>query len=217
MTTQKPKETWKTWVGPVPEAELIRVAEPLLTRDELLSRLKDMGVAATRRDIEYWQGENIIPRPTRRREGTATITVYPAWMPDLIRTLRKSQQYGLSLTEIAALLRGDVARYYGNPLDEATQDFIKRRATTRERDNRLKNILSPLAKIAQDIETVGNMKVGKVEVIFHRVPDDFESDLIRIDAAWPAITYSFEDEGNIPIATSGWDSEIHFTDWAKRA
>ncbi len=94
------RETWRDWLPPgAPEAA------PLLTRGDLLLRLQDEGIAATERDLRYWEREEILPRPIKQWHEGAVRALYPPWVTNLIRELRRLQAEGLSLAEIAPRLR----------------------------------------------------------------------------------------------------------------
>ena len=95
----------------------MKVAAPLLTRGELLDRLREKGFDADDQDLAYWQRTGAIPYPTKRRKDKTTIAVYPIWMVELIELLRQGQQFGLNLKEIAPVLKPDVARFTASPLN----------------------------------------------------------------------------------------------------
>ncbi|MDP9364222.1 MAG: hypothetical protein M3Q10_08355 [Chloroflexota bacterium] len=103
MTTEAPttaKATWMDWAGPdEPEP-----AE-LLTRDELIERLRDEGFVVDREDLRNWQSTGTIPYGINRWDGTATRTFYAPWMLAVVRTLRVMQADGRKMAEIRAHLR----------------------------------------------------------------------------------------------------------------
>jgi len=94
-----PKETWAKWI---PRGA---IEPPLVTRDELIRRLSVEGIAVNYRNLEHWQLRGVIPYPVRRRHQGATKALYPEWMIDAIKHLRDAQSRGLSLDEIAPLIR----------------------------------------------------------------------------------------------------------------
>ena len=92
----KPKETWRDWAGPyAPEPD------PLLSRDEVLDRLRQIRVEATERDLRFWEAKGVLPRPVRQMHRSAIRAVYPWWYPHLVWEVRRLQQFGQSLPEIA--------------------------------------------------------------------------------------------------------------------
>ena len=98
-TTPKPS-TWRDWMpAGAPEPE------ELLTRDELLARLKAWRVDATEADLRFWEYSGVLPRPIRRWHNGAVRALYPDWFPHLVRELRRLQRReGLTLGEIATRL-----------------------------------------------------------------------------------------------------------------
>ena len=98
--TQGNTETWRDWLSPgAPEPEA------LLTREEVIDRLRSWGIKATMADLRYWEYEGILPRPVRQRHADAVRAVYPDWFPHLVRQLRDLQGAGLTLNAIAPRLR----------------------------------------------------------------------------------------------------------------
>jgi len=92
--------TWRDWLpkgAPAPD--------DLLTREEVLDRLRSWGVEATAADLRYWEYEGILPRAVRRQHAGAVRAVYPAWFPHMVRRLRDLQAEGATLNEIAPQLR----------------------------------------------------------------------------------------------------------------
>lgn len=98
------RETWREWLPPA------RVdPRPLLTRAQLVERLRADGVQVEEADLRYWEYEGILPRAVRQRHEGATRAVYPIWFADLVQHLRTLQGGGYELREIARMLRDIVA------------------------------------------------------------------------------------------------------------
>jgi DNA-binding transcriptional MerR regulator len=77
----------------------------MLTREDLVDRLRAEGVDVTPDAIALWQRRGLLPYPTKRRKGTATVGYYPAWVADLVRELRRLQAEGMKLEQIVPHLR----------------------------------------------------------------------------------------------------------------
>ena len=107
-TTPKTKrESWLDWVPPEGREDALLDAEPLLTRDEFITELKQDGIDVSARDLVYWQTIGVIPYPDRRRHKGATRAVYPQWMLNTVHLMKSLQEQGYRLKEIGPLLRGD--------------------------------------------------------------------------------------------------------------
>ncbi len=96
----KPKrETWREWFPPGTPGEL-------LTRNELLGRLAEMGIDATESDLRYWEYSGVLPRTVRQWHNGAVRAVYHELVAYLVKELRRLQRYeGRALEEIAPRLR----------------------------------------------------------------------------------------------------------------
>ena len=108
-TTEAPseakQETWLDWLAPdQPEPK------PLITREELVERIRKLGVKASPGDLRYWEAAGILPRAVKRWHDGATRALYPEWMPYLVVSLREYQHEGLPLEEIARRLRASFYR-----------------------------------------------------------------------------------------------------------
>lgn len=102
----KPKhETWLDWLSPG-QAE----PRPLITREELVERVRELGVKAGPGDIRFWESEGILPRAVKRWHNGATRALYPNWMPYVVVSLRDHQANGVPLSEIAERLRATFYR-----------------------------------------------------------------------------------------------------------
>ncbi|MDP9357099.1 MAG: MerR family transcriptional regulator [Chloroflexota bacterium] len=113
------KETWVDWVkdgAPDPSPE------DLITRDELIDRLREAGIPITTRELRYWETEGALPRPVKRSHTGAIRAVYPTWVLRLIPRLRTLRHQGVPLPEIAAHLRLMLRGEEG--AKEAKQDML---------------------------------------------------------------------------------------------
>ncbi len=110
MPTEAPpkRETWEDWLPPEGRDEGLVAAEPMFTRDELVTELHSLGHKVSPRDLVYWQTKGVIPYPVRQKRHGRSIAVYPAWMPQVIHTLRNLKEQGYALREIGPLLRDTV-------------------------------------------------------------------------------------------------------------
>jgi DNA-binding transcriptional MerR regulator len=126
------RETWIDWVPAEGREEALLDAEPLLTRDELVTELRQGGEDVTARDLIHWQTRGVIPYPDRRRHRGATRGVYPQWMTRTIHMLRSLQGQGYTLREIGPLLRGDLYhRFMPQALTPRQEDEQARRIAKR--------------------------------------------------------------------------------------
>ncbi len=102
----KPKqETWLDWLSP-DQLE----PKPLLTREELVERVRALGVKVSPGDIRYWETIGVLPRAVKRWHGDATRALYPEWMAALIVTIREMQHDDVPLDEIRDRLRATFYR-----------------------------------------------------------------------------------------------------------
>ncbi len=102
-TKSPPKSKPETWIDWHPKD--IPMPTSLLTRDELLERLKAWGVEVETGDLRFWEYTGILPRPVRRRIEGATRAYYPPWMMSMVRLLRELQAGGYPLRDIGPRLR----------------------------------------------------------------------------------------------------------------
>ncbi len=102
MATEAPtnaRKTWRDWLG-TDEPEPAEV----LTRDELLAALEREGLGVSVDDIRNWQLAGVIPYAVRRWRDGAVRGLYPGWMVDVVRDLRRLQGEGYKLRQIAPRL-----------------------------------------------------------------------------------------------------------------
>ncbi len=156
------RETWRDWLPPGAE-----VPTELLTRDELLERLRHWRVDATEADLRYWEYEGILPRPVRQRHEGATRAVYPSWFPLLVRQLRRLQREGFNLGEIAVRLRTHARLLLAYDDDEVGQQLRRlapRGATTPEDIPLPSELTAALEWFARLHERFRDVPVARVEV-----------------------------------------------------
>ena len=83
------KETWRDWrsAAGVEGEDIDLEAKPYLTRSEVVDAAQALDVPLTERMLRGWEYNGALPRPERRwHEGHRSVqTVYPIWMPQLIR------------------------------------------------------------------------------------------------------------------------------------
>ena len=104
-----PKETWADWQSPAsPEPE------PLLTRAELVERVRADGFDVTERVLAYWEHSGVLPRAVRRWRDGKPAALYPQWAVSAVVTIRIMQTAGESLDLIRCAIRG----IYHRPLSE---------------------------------------------------------------------------------------------------
>ncbi len=119
MAGRPRREDWRAWLEPgAPEPRL-------LTGDELLATAERLGIKVDARDLRYWAAEGVLPGPVRRRHHGATRALYPRWLVDLIYHLRRYQDEGFTLAQLAPRLRAEARHLqrdpfgaYGRPLGE---------------------------------------------------------------------------------------------------
>lgn len=150
MTTtsaRKEKETWQDWL---PDGTAIP-EDALLTREDLISTLANIGVRVTPKDLANWQTGGVIPYGVLRwHEATGkTRTLYPAMMIQLIAQLRKLQNEGLQLQDIGTRLRSFVFHWaiLNEPMDPDEDCDVRLGIKTPVNDMlKLKALLSDIAE-----------------------------------------------------------------------
>ncbi len=176
-----PKETWLDWLDRVPPTIALESAQPLLTREELLNFLSEIGVKVSARDLLFWQQAGIIPFPTKRRdsERRAMVAIYPRWMVDLIGMLRTDQEAGIDLATISADLRKLVANSFVTPLDEGVKAHHARQVALREFSRQITAAKSPLARAAKQLETILIEGVGSIQITFNPIKTGDDPQVFR--------------------------------------
>jgi len=94
------REEWTAWV-PTNRNSM----DELITRDEIVDRVRQSGIHVTADDLRYWERQSVLPRAIRRRRGNATYALFPEWYVQLVIWIRAWQQQGMRLREIRPLLR----------------------------------------------------------------------------------------------------------------
>lgn len=113
------RQAWRDWL-PAEAAE--PAPDDLLTRDELIARLKDEGIQVSAYDLGNWQRAGAIPHGLRRWHDGAPAVLYPPGMVEVVRRVRDLQAQGHKLRHIGPQIRAtaarDAAHVHGE--DEAT-------------------------------------------------------------------------------------------------
>jgi len=99
--------TWRDWL---PAGTATPADDELITRGELLARLKDVGVELTPRTLQTWEQLGIMPRPTRRWHNGANRSFYPAWVVYIGRLADSLKTYGAPIEGIRERIRRMVPR-----------------------------------------------------------------------------------------------------------
>ncbi len=156
------RETWRDWLPPGAD-----VPAELLTREQILERLRRWRVEATEADLRYWEYEGILPRPVRQWHKGATRAVYPSWFPILVRQLRRLQREGLNLGEIAVRLRNHARLLLAHDDDEVGRQLRRLAppgATTPEDISLPAELTIALERFARLHERFRDVPVARVEV-----------------------------------------------------
>ena len=99
--------TWEAWLPPgAPHPG----DDELLTRDELIERVKELGTPVTTNQLRYWENVGAFPRPVRRFWPTAgaVSALYPLWAAVLVPRLDEMRRDGVPWDEIGRDLRARV-------------------------------------------------------------------------------------------------------------
>lgn len=165
------RKTWRDWliedgVDPV-EVDAIDPAT-LLTRDEVIERVnRHVGIerAIDVDDLETWEYRGFLPQPIRRRHRGATRALYPAWMVNVVLTLRLHQQMGTPLGEIGAVIRPD----YASILSEEDRHTLKQRIARRQFDRKIDKMRRQLDELVRAFEAETGTEIGPVDITIHAV------------------------------------------------
>lgn len=96
----KTRITWRDWQLPgTPDPD------ELLTREEMVERLKNLGIPVAHTTLRYWELIGVLPRGVRMRRNKVTGVYFPRWLLISIVLLRRLQELGWSLQKIASRLR----------------------------------------------------------------------------------------------------------------
>jgi hypothetical protein len=101
-TTPQP-ETWADWLA---GDESAPGAGELLTRDELLARLRDEGIIVSSHDLKNWQRLGVLPLGIPHRAGRSTHARYPPQAVIALALVRQLQSQGHTMADIRKILRG---------------------------------------------------------------------------------------------------------------
>lgn len=83
LESAKPsKETWQDWIPSEP-GWFGPTDEELITRDELLERVEELGVKIHPRTLQQLESQGLMPRPVRRWHDGAVRALYAPWVVDL--------------------------------------------------------------------------------------------------------------------------------------
>ena len=84
-TAEAPPKTRETWIDWIPDEPgwFGPTDEELITRDELLERVKDLGVKIHPRTLQQLENQGLMPRPVRRWHDGAVRALYAPWVVDL--------------------------------------------------------------------------------------------------------------------------------------
>ena len=97
--TKLTRETWRSWMP-------VGAPEPdLLTKDEFIAELTEIGVSVKPRNLEEWQLHGVIPYPTRKRHKGATRALYPAWLVPAVKRLKDMLGRGRTFEDIKPWMR----------------------------------------------------------------------------------------------------------------
>ncbi len=159
------RDAWHAWM----EGAVGNTSD-LITRDELVHRLAAEGIEVAPNDFRYWQTEGALPRPVKRWHNGATRALYPVWMVDVVRHLRRLQAEGYTLRYLGPRLLS-----YAQMRETASHppfvDTEQSRDPSGDMDNQLRSI-------AADHERRTGIRIARVE-------------LRLIDEAGHPLTYTF--------------------------
>ena len=97
-----PKQTWRDWL---PAGEPPTPDDELITRGELLARLRDVDVDLTARTLQSWEQLGIMPRPIRLRRDGGNWSFYAPWVVYIGRFAAMLKVQGIPLEAISERTR----------------------------------------------------------------------------------------------------------------
>lgn len=103
MTASQKEASWYDWFP-------TRTPRDLVSREELLARLRERGIEISERTLTYWELKNVIPRPIRQRQAGAkgaARALYPLFAVDTIAKVRSLQDNGISLRAITSMMNSE--------------------------------------------------------------------------------------------------------------
>ena len=101
------KNGHQTWLDLMPPGNRPAKAE-MLTRDELLTELKDRGVELNDTTLVFYEKSGVLPRAVRSRRDGSPVALYPDAAVDWIAYARQLQDSGTPLSQLAPLVRTHV-------------------------------------------------------------------------------------------------------------
>jgi hypothetical protein len=104
MPTKAPpkRETWENWIPP---GWFGPTDEELITRDELLDRVRELGADIHPRTLQIMEKDGLVPRPIRRWHGDAVRAIYAPWVVELVIRAYLHRRKRWSLEEAQADMR----------------------------------------------------------------------------------------------------------------
>jgi DNA-binding transcriptional MerR regulator len=165
------KETWQDWW---PEETV--APEALLTRQEVVDRLRSEGVDVTVFDLTNWEKRGITPRPTRQRTGRTTHAMYHPQELDVIRTLRELQAEGKPLSEIRPELRGRFPRRLRGSAHIRIQSNATATGTVR-----VPTATATAEAHAPTVATLPEDLMAHLRTFAHHHGEDVDSEIVRIE------------------------------------
>jgi DNA-binding transcriptional MerR regulator len=165
------QESWIDWVPGEGREAAVLDAEPLLTRDEFIAKLKDGSVDVTPRELTRWQSLGVIPYPQKKRYRGKVRGVYPQWAVSAIHKLRDLQDQGYELREIGPILRDHIyLMFMSRPQTPQQQRDHDRRLARRELFPLAGEIEDQLRTLARVHERIRGGRVVRIDVCL--VKDD---------------------------------------------
>src|SRR4051812_21043386 len=79
QATEKPRPAQETWRDPPWTHPNEAPQFNLLTREQLIERVRENGYEASARDLIFWESEGVLPRAVKQRHDGATRALYPHW------------------------------------------------------------------------------------------------------------------------------------------
>lgn len=143
------KETWRDWMPP----DMPEPAEgDLITRGELLQRLRDRNVVICPRTLQLWESMGIVPRPIRRWNNGGPRALYPPWDEDLVIIADKGRGNREDIEKISQNVK-DHVRY-------AAGSFAMQRYPVSYR------LVDCLRDVAHAYDAAGGVSVSTARLVF---------------------------------------------------
>jgi hypothetical protein len=108
----KPRDhrlTWRDWI-PAEPGWFGPTDEELITRDELLDRVQELGVKIHPRTLQILENQGLVPRPIRQWHEGAVRALYAPWVVDLAMRAYDRRQGRWPLEKARADVRDAVKR-----------------------------------------------------------------------------------------------------------